>query len=87
MDCKLPDSCPYSSGCDHKDVAEFCPYHRLNYNDFSSREFKRAVYLSLNPIPEPKYDTLRKDALKKLKKEDFYDPFDPKNFEEFENRK
>ena len=88
MDCKLLDSCPYTSTCSHKDLAEFCAYHRLNYNDFASREFVRPIYPSLNPKSDPNYDKLRKmkeEALKKLRKEDLYDPFDPKNFEGFEN--
>ena len=94
MDCKLPDSCPYSQTCTHKDLAEFCPYHRLNYTD-PSQEFKEAVYPTIIPTSkEPAYIELRKfkkdksikEALRSLKKEDFYDPFDPQGFEGFKNR-
>jgi hypothetical protein len=99
MDCQIPESCPYSRTCAHKDVAEFCPYHRLNYVDATSKEFREPVYPTLTPVlKEPDYVELRKIkredlakyALRKLRKEDLYDPFDPfdpREFDSFENRR
>lgn len=29
MQCQIPDSCRFASDCQHKDVAEFCAYHRI----------------------------------------------------------
>jgi hypothetical protein len=62
MNCKLVSSCPLSLGCLHKDVAEVCNYHLLNYIDQTSKEFKKQVYPNLNSIQEPiDYNKIREN--------------------------
>jgi len=60
-------------GCNHKDLAEFCSYHRLNYTDPADRGFKLAVYPNLNnPPKEPDYGRIREIRENRMK-----NPLDP----------
>ena len=75
MNCNIQTSCPFNILCNHKDLAEFCSYHRLNYVDPADKEFKPAVYLNLNnPPKEPYYDKIRENKMK--------NPMDPYEKEE-----
>ena len=64
MHCKLSDSCHHSLGCNHKDVADYCNYHLLNYVDQTTKEFKGKVYPNLNTPQKPvDFDKVREDRM------------------------